>query len=209
MTDNTKKPFKLNYADTGSDVDMTAQEIETVKKEVNVNVTFKPNPKIGFIRMHEKVFPLYCIDIERPNNADTKDRYYLQMSKEDLEYLARKHGIKKVHFTLCITPSGTWGFWGRSVKFGNEAVTKAAKTGHAVWQEAQKKWIKVGWDKPNWCYYYEDPLDKSIFPTDEELQELWPSEDFDLLLAKGLEAEDLILTSLEDGPIQRVLGKKL
>ena len=50
MTENTKKTFKLNYADTGSDVDMTAQEIETVKKEVNVNVTFKPNPKIGVIQ---------------------------------------------------------------------------------------------------------------------------------------------------------------
>ena len=48
MTNNTKKPFKLNYADTGSDIDMTAQEIETVKKDVNVNVTFKPNPKINF-----------------------------------------------------------------------------------------------------------------------------------------------------------------
>ena len=50
MTDNTKKPFKLNYADTGSDVDMTAQEIETVKKEVNKDWFYKNARKsISFV----------------------------------------------------------------------------------------------------------------------------------------------------------------
>ena len=104
MTENTKQPFKLSYADTGSDVDMNAQEIETAKREVYINVTFKPNPKIGFIRMHEKVFPLYAIDIARPQDTDTTDRYYLQLSSEDLEKLNTKHKLKKVHFTLCMTP---------------------------------------------------------------------------------------------------------
>ena len=108
-----------------------------------------------------------------------------------------------------MTPSGSWGFWGRSVKFGNDNVTKAASTAHTVWQVAQQQWVKVGWDKQTWCYFYEEPLDKSIFPTDEELQDLWPSEDFDLLLAKGLNSADLIITSLEAGPIQRVLGAQL
>ena len=165
-SDDTKKPFELNYADTGSDVDMDAQGVETIKREVQVNINFKLNDHTGFIRQHSKVFPLYAIAIGRPDNPNIKDTYYLQLSKEDLDYT----------------------------------------TAREIWEIAQKQWIKVSWNDRQWCFQYEEPIDKSIFPTDEELDEMWPTEDFSKMLSRGLKQEDVIITSLEATPIQRALG---
>ena len=205
-SDDTKKPFELNYADTGSDVDMDAQGVETIKREVQVNINFKLNDHTGFIRQHSKVFPLYAIAIGRPDNPNIKDTYYLQLSKEDLDYLITKHKVIKVHFTPCINASGAFGFNPRKVPFGNSRAHVSHITAHEIWEKAQEQWIKVSWNDRQWCFQYEEPIDKSIFPTDEELAEMWPTEDFSKMLSRGLKQEDVIITSLEATPIQRALG---
>ena len=209
MNDTTQTPLKLNYADTGSNVDMEAHEIPTVKKTVIVDVNFKPKQTTGFIRMHEKQFPLFVTDIPRATNPKVMDRYVLQLSKEDMDKFARKHKIKKAHFSPLITASGAFGFWPRLVAYGNGEPSNAVKTSHVIWQAAQKHWIKVDWNARDWAYEYDEPLDPTIFPTDEELLNMWPTEDFGLMLERGLDQSDIVITDLEDIRIQRIMGAAL
>ena len=204
--DSNVVPFTLTYADTGSDVDMEGSGVATVKKEIHVNVNFKCSERTGFVRMHKDVFPLYCIDVGRPDNPEIKDRYYLQLDKADRDKLAVRMTIKKVHFTPCINASGAFGFNPRTVPYGNAAARVSMTTAHEVWEIAQQKWIMVSWNNTAWCYEYEEPLNQSIFPSDEELKEMWPSESFDVMLARGLKTADLLIKSFDDTVIQRALG---
>ena len=203
----TKKPSVLNFASTASDVDMEAADVDAIKHKIKVNIMMKPNLRLGYVRSHAEVLALYATDVLRAGDSKTKDTFFLQLKKEDQDTLEEWNPIKKIHMTPLITPYGEYGFWQRSVPYGNNRVSMTQVTAKTVWEVAQKKWIKIFFNQPAWSYEYYEPEDANIFPTDDEVQDMWPTTKFSELVSKGLEQSGLVIRNMDDIRVKRIMGK--
>jgi hypothetical protein len=205
-TTTTKKPSVLDFASTGSDVDMEAADVDGIKHTIKVNISMKPSLNLGYVRSHPECCALYATAISRPGDSTIKDTYFLQLQKEEQDELEKWTSLKKVHFTPLILPYGESGFWQRSVPYGNKRVSPTQSSGKTIWEIAQKKWIKPYFNQQSWSYEYFEPMDYEIFPTDDELVDMWPTQSFAELISKGLDQNGLVIRDLEDIRVKRIMG---
>ena len=64
-TTTNKKPQILDFASTASDVDMEAADVDAIKHKIKVNISIKPNLRLGYVRSHAE-------------DSKAKDTFFLQ-----------------------------------------------------------------------------------------------------------------------------------
>ena len=209
--DQDKKPTLVSLADTGSDVDMSVDDIETVRHKIDVNISLRPNKRLGFARAHPKFFAVYTAQLK---NVEGKTQSHVitfsddpVINKKKRDELREFATIGKTHFCPIITPYGEFGFWNRAVPFGISKPKRTHITAHALWERMKTHWTQGIWNSEDWAWEYDDAPNQSIFPTDEELELLWPDPDkFHETLSRGLKQSGMWVTDLKDNRVLRTKG---
>ena len=205
----TKRP-NVTLADTGSDVDMDPEDVESIRHKLKIDVEMKPSYNLGYFRTLEKTYPLYGARLRLGSNK--LKEFTLNISTEERTRLVNSHvPILKYHYTPTITPHGQFGYWPRKVPYGNNPVRDSHTTAKTLWIEGQKMWVMGIWVQEDWLYEMEEATSPETqnFPSEEELAKLWPTQFIDgkdnyhEMLTRGLYDAGLIIDDPENPLLKR------